>query len=102
MKREARILVASSCGKGLLVAVVLRGPHRVEHVVPARGLEELASTLAASGVAEELRYAHPPGLAERIGAQPLTREELEGYMAGCSNCMEHVLEDLCSIVLSLH
>ncbi len=101
MKREARIIVAGECN-GLLVGIVLRGPHRVEHVIPARSVEEMASLLRESGIGEEVRYAHPPSLAERLGVSPLHGESLERYMGSCSACMRLVVGDLCSIVLSLH
>lgn len=101
MKREARIIVVSDCN-GLLVGIVLRGPHRIEHVMAAKSIEEMSALLRATGIGEEVRYAHPRSLAERLGANPLPGERLEEYTGNCSTCIGLLVDDLCSIVLSLH
>ncbi len=94
MKPESRLLLARRCSWGT-VFLVARGPRRVEHVLPAPGMEPLEAVqlVRGKGFSRELRAAHPPEVAGALGLPAVEPRELLG---GCTGCVEELAEALCS------
>jgi hypothetical protein len=65
VKREARLLVITDCGR-VFCAVVLRGCWRAEKVFLALSLDELIKELAGSSIMGEVRVCYT---AARIAAE---------------------------------
>ena len=93
MKREARLLLATSCS-GAWVAAVLRGPQRVEALYVSPSLAELANAVKASRFYQELRYAWPGDLAELLDLPPL---EPRRYLGGCLSYIRDYLSSFCRV-----
>lgn len=93
MKPEARLLVAKRCSWGTLF-LVARGPRRVEHVLPAPGMEppEATELVKRQGFSRELRAAHPPEVARALGLPHVEPQELLGE---CTGCFEELAKSLC-------
>ena len=94
MKREARLLLTRDC-EGVHVAVVLRGPERLEHVAAA-GTEEDAVALLGP-VLEEVRFTTSPLASERYGIALLSYGEVERLLGPCGGCIKRLLEDVCKV-----
>ena len=93
MKREARLLVAVSCG-GRWAAGVLRGPQRFEAFYSSASLEELATAVKASRFYDELRYAWPPRLAELLG---VAAAEPSAYLGVCASTTLSYISSFCRV-----
>ena len=94
MKREARVLLVRRCEPGVLVAVVLRGDSRVEHVAASTTLDGLLEALGS--VVEEVRFTNDPGVSERLGV-----DMSPGGLGPCSSCIDELVDALCGIAGSL-
>ncbi|NOZ89295.1 MAG: hypothetical protein GXO15_05155 [Crenarchaeota archaeon] len=77
------------------MAIVLRGPERVEHVAAA-GSEEEAITLLGP-VLEEVRFTTSHPASRRYGITMLSRDEAGRLLGSCGGCIERLLEDLCKV-----
>ena len=95
MKREARLLLAVSCGQGLWVLGVTRGPSRLEHIVAVRG--DPAEAARIHGFFKELRSAYPEPLARSLGLEPGDPE----LLGPCGSSVTSLLRGLCLELQSL-
>ena len=93
MKHEQRLLVIHRCPGGLWLALVYRGPGRVEHLLAAPGgLESILNTVRQARFYEELRSAWPPEAARLLGLEPL---EPSRYLGPCTDGLRMLLETAC-------
>jgi len=94
VKPEQRLLTIHRCGPGLILALVHRGPSRVEHVRAYQGeLEEAMARLRREEFYQELRAAWPSSVALLLGLEPIEPTML---LAECWVSVVKFAEETCS------
>ncbi|MET1128290.1 MAG: hypothetical protein ABWW70_03130 [Thermoproteota archaeon] len=96
-KGEARLAIAFSCGDIGIVAV-LRSPQRIENLIVAEDLFSAVEKFASSSLREQVRYAWPEPLANKLGVPLLG---LEKYGGDCAAYVREVIERVCKSIARL-
>jgi hypothetical protein len=96
-KSEARLAIAFSCGDIGIVAV-LRSPQRIENLIVAEDLFSAVEKFASSPLREQVRYAWPELLANKLEVPLLG---LEKYGGGCAVYVREVIERVCKSIARL-
>ena len=97
-KREARLLLISPCeGSELYVALVFRGPQRIEYA--SLGTWDSVEKFKNLSIFDEIRYGWPEEFAKRMRVKPLP--SLEEYFGSCLACVKNFIKTMCNISDSL-
>ena len=101
MKSETRLLIVHKCASNkLYVAVVLRGPQRVEFIEYSDNLPTLAHTVKKSRYYEELRLVYPSEYTNYFNElEGISEKELSEYMRSCSSCLDEFLSSICESIV---
>lgn len=96
MKSETRLLLVHECNSNLYLAVVLRGPQRIEYVEYSDNPDMLARLVRESRYYEELRLVYPRNYANYFSnLKAIGMEELLEYVGPCKSCIDEFLRSLC-------
>ncbi|BEP18114.1 hypothetical protein PYJP_14660 [Pyrofollis japonicus] len=97
-KREARLLFIHNCESlqrnDNVVALVFRGPFRVEYILIGGSEDEVISEISRQSVFKEIRLIWPPRLASRTCLTPV---EIDAYFSKCKECISVFLESICTL-----
>jgi hypothetical protein len=97
-KREARLLLIYDCktlqSGNSVVALVFRGPFRIEYILVGDNEDEVISKISRQSVFKEIRLIWPPRLASHVRLIPV---DIDAYFSKCKECVSVFLKSICTL-----
>jgi len=97
-KKEARLLLLKECSNGVFIALVFRGPYRVETVFVGRH-SSILKDIVSSDIVKEVRLVWPSSLTEIIKGTRYIG--LDDYFDACVDCVKNFFKSICDIANNL-
>ncbi len=101
MKSETRLLILHKCASNKsYVAVVLRGPQRIEFIEYSDNFSTLVRNVKNSSYYEELRLVYPNEYIKYFNdLRGISEKELLEYMRVCRYCLDELLSSICESII---